>query len=147
MYYDEVTPENYEPTGFKPAENNDLQLPPGCVNVSAGEIGTGHHGVKVRVQAKPKQLQEKEQPSFVSNNYSASASESDTDPWVTVEDVIFETTLATATATASTSEVSKCCREDIYYGPPPPVARYALALTYSEHGGAMVVQVDSVHHQ
>ena len=65
------------------------------------------------------------------------------------EEVIFETTLATATATASTSEVSKskCCREDIYYGPPPPVASHAVALTYSEHGGAMVVQVDSVHHQ
>ena len=82
MYYDEVTPEDYEPSGFKPAENRDVQLPPGCMNVSAGEIGTGHHSVKVRVQAK--QLQEKEQPSIVSNNYSASASESETDPCVTV---------------------------------------------------------------
>ena len=79
LYYDENTPEEYEPSGFKPAENKDVQLSPGCLNVSAGELGTGHHGVKVRVQAK--QRREKEHPSFVSNNYSASASESDTDPW------------------------------------------------------------------
>ena len=64
------------------------------------------------------------------------------------EDVISKTTVSTApAASARTCEISKSCKEDIYYGPPPPVASHAVALSYSEYGGAMVVQVDSVHKQ
>ena len=60
------------------------------------------------------------------------------------EDVVSETTLAISTATIPDNKISKCHGDTIYYGPPPPVARQAVALSYSEHGGAMVVQVDSV---
>ena len=63
------------------------------------------------------------------------------------EDVISKTTVSTAPASARTCEISKSCKEDIYYGSPPPVASHAVALSYSEYGGAMVVQVDCVHKQ
>jgi len=39
-------------------------------------------------------------------------------------------------------EVFKCCIEVVYYGPPPPISLQTVALSYSEHGGAIVVQVD-----
>merc|ERR1719430_207848 len=130
MYYDEVTPENYEPTGFQPAENNDVQLPPGCVNVSAGEIGTGHHGVKVRVQAKAKQLQENEQQSSVSNNYSASASESNTDPWVTA-----------ASTTRPSTRISCTCKNTM----PDPLMMLCSYCSTQQHAACYrVMEEDKV---
>ena len=63
------------------------------------------------------------------------------------EVIISKTTVSTAPTTATTCEISKSCREDIYYGPPPPVASHSVALSYSEYGGAMVVKVDNVHKQ
>ena len=61
------------------------------------------------------------------------------------EDVISKTPVSSVPTTATSCEISKGCSEDIFYGPPPPVASHAVALSYSEYGGAMVVQVESVH--
>ena len=47
-------------------------------------------------------------------------------------------------APATTSEMPKFFSEEIFYGPPPLVASQATSLSYTEYGGAMVVQVDSV---
>ena len=63
------------------------------------------------------------------------------------KDAISKTPVSSAHATVTTCEITRGCREDIFYGPPPPVASHAVALSYSEYGWAMVVQVDSVHKQ
>ena len=60
------------------------------------------------------------------------------------EDAISKTIVSSTPAMDTSCEISKGCREDVFYGPPPPVASHAVALSYSEYGGAMVVQVDSV---
>jgi len=77
MYYDDVTPEDYEPTGFGPADHQDVQLPLGSLHLNSGEVSTGHHTVKLRVQARQVEDMRREQPSLVTNTFSASESDSD----------------------------------------------------------------------
>eukprot|EP00092_Neocalanus_flemingeri_P023346 GFUD01025312.1.p1 GENE.GFUD01025312.1~~GFUD01025312.1.p1 ORF type:complete len:538 (-),score=191.36 GFUD01025312.1:59-1672(-) len=80
-YYEDVTPEDYEPAGFGPADHGEVQLLPGSLHLCAGEVSTGHHTVKLKVHAM--QVEEtRDQPTIVTNTFSASASESDSDPRV-----------------------------------------------------------------
>eukprot|EP00092_Neocalanus_flemingeri_P033138 GFUD01036035.1.p1 GENE.GFUD01036035.1~~GFUD01036035.1.p1 ORF type:complete len:466 (-),score=140.92 GFUD01036035.1:55-1452(-) len=83
-YYEDVTPEDYEPAGFGPADHGEVQLLPGSLHLGAGEVSTGHHTVKLKVHAM--QVEEtRDQPTIVTNTFSASASESDSDPRVVNE--------------------------------------------------------------
>jgi len=73
-YFDDVTPDDYEPRGFVPAEYYDMVLPDGSFPVGLGSVSTNHHGVQLSVRA----VQDgKENTSFVNNNYLYSATESD----------------------------------------------------------------------
>ena len=74
MYFDDVTPDDYEPSGFVPAEYQDLVLPDGSFPVGLGSVSTNHHGFQLSVTA----VQDgKESTSFVNDNYLNSATESD----------------------------------------------------------------------
>jgi len=75
-YYDDVTPEDYEPAGFGPAEHQDVQFPLGSLHLGAGDVTTSHHSVKLRVDAM--QVDHSvEQPIMVTNTYSATESDSE----------------------------------------------------------------------
>ena len=53
LYYDDVTPEDYEPAGFRPASDVSRDNKPSRnINIGVGEVCTGHHTVKLRVQAR-----------------------------------------------------------------------------------------------
>merc|ERR1712071_444266 len=53
LYYEEVTPEDYEPIGFKATEFVVPRLPAGCQKFAAGRVSTAHHSLKVKVLAVP----------------------------------------------------------------------------------------------
>jgi len=73
-YFDDVTPNDYEPRGFVPAEYHDMAFPDGSFPVELGSVATKYHGVQLSVNA----IQDgKESSSFVNNNYLHSATESD----------------------------------------------------------------------
>ena len=82
-YYDEVTPEDYEPHGFCATELTVPKLPQGTVSLNSGEVSTNFHSVKIRVKAVPRQLvisgsqQTGDQPAAVTNSLSVSESETD----------------------------------------------------------------------
>ena len=52
LYYDDVTPEDYEPPGYGPAVNVDAETPLGRFDTVAGEVSTRHHTIHLRVQAR-----------------------------------------------------------------------------------------------
>jgi meiosis-specific protein HOP1 len=49
-YFDEVTPTDYEPTGFVPTKLVMPRLPVGVQSLDSGEVTTSHHTVGLRVQ-------------------------------------------------------------------------------------------------
>lgn len=50
-YYDEVTPKDYEPSGFRPTPLIQPKLPAASVVLQSGEVATNHHNVQLGVQA------------------------------------------------------------------------------------------------
>ena len=73
-YFDDVTPNDYEPRGFVPAEYHEMVFPDGSFPVGLGSVSTNHHGFQLSVTA----VQDgKESTSFVNDNYLNSATESD----------------------------------------------------------------------
>ena len=50
-YYDEVTPEDYEPAGFLPTPLVQPQLPAGSAALQSGQVSTLYHSVHLGVQA------------------------------------------------------------------------------------------------
>ena len=51
-YYDENTPQDYEPKGFQSAEK-ELILPAASTRVKIGKVSTAHHSLSFNVHAKP----------------------------------------------------------------------------------------------
>ena len=51
-YYDENTPQDYEPKGFQSAEK-ELILPAASTRVKIGRVSTAHHSLSFNVHAKP----------------------------------------------------------------------------------------------
>jgi len=69
-YYDEKTPKDYEPFGFKAGQ--EIPLTSGLMDYTAGCVKTGHHELKVRVQARQNTGAAS---TFVSNSYSQAESQ------------------------------------------------------------------------
>ena len=59
-YYDENTPEDYEPRGFQSAEK-ELVLPIGSSRVKMGKVSTAHHSLTFNMHAKPGSSSQEEQ--------------------------------------------------------------------------------------
>ncbi|KAG1672310.1 HORMA domain-containing protein 1 [Nymphon striatum] len=56
LYYDDVTPSDYEPPGFVAAPNNTFLFDDETINIKLGEVGTPHHIVKMRLKTTKQQL-------------------------------------------------------------------------------------------
>ena len=55
-YYDEVTPTDYEPTGYCATDIIDPIFPSGFQRYNSGKVSTAHHGVKLKVVALPRDI-------------------------------------------------------------------------------------------
>ena len=51
-YYDEVTPEDYEPEGFKPDLIGEAPMPAGSYRVSLGRANTGFHAIRLKMDSR-----------------------------------------------------------------------------------------------
>ncbi|XP_078334511.1 uncharacterized protein LOC111129293 isoform X2 [Crassostrea virginica] len=50
LYYDDVTPSEYEPPGFKPSTCTDFQYEEEPVTINVGDVATPFHRIKMRVK-------------------------------------------------------------------------------------------------
>ncbi|XP_071099263.1 HORMA domain-containing protein 1-like [Haliotis cracherodii] len=62
LYYDEVTPADYEPPGFKAAESDGFKFDEEPTNIKVGDVSTPFHTVKMRIKTDGKQFEMKEDP-------------------------------------------------------------------------------------
>ncbi|XP_069476498.1 HORMA domain-containing protein 2 [Ambystoma mexicanum] len=49
FYYNEVTPDDYQPSGFKEGSSSDIMFEGDPVNLKVGSVTTGFHTMKVKV--------------------------------------------------------------------------------------------------
>ncbi|XP_076450095.1 uncharacterized protein LOC143286420 [Babylonia areolata] len=63
LYYDEVTPADYEPPGFKSSNFDSFQFEDEPVNIKLGDVATPFHGVKMRIKTDKKQFDFKDEGS------------------------------------------------------------------------------------
>ncbi|XP_035827027.1 HORMA domain-containing protein 2 isoform X2 [Aplysia californica] len=62
FYYDEVTPADYEPPGFKPSSDDAFVFQDDATNIAIGSVSTAFHTVKLRVKTDAKQFDMHEEP-------------------------------------------------------------------------------------
>jgi len=60
-YYDDVTPEDYEPPGFTAADNENFNFDEEPMNIKVGDVQTPFHTVKLRIKTDGKQFQSAEE--------------------------------------------------------------------------------------
>ncbi|XP_072535641.1 HORMA domain-containing protein 1 isoform X1 [Salminus brasiliensis] len=70
-YYDEVTPQDYQPVGFKEGNNSTLVFEKEPVNLTMGEVVTPFHTLKVDVTTEKERLEqvEEEEPVFARDRW------------------------------------------------------------------------------
>ena len=51
-YYDEVTPKDYEPEGFRPDLTKEVPMPAGSYRVSLGRADTGFHAIRLKMDSR-----------------------------------------------------------------------------------------------
>ncbi|KAK7481867.1 hypothetical protein BaRGS_00026893 [Batillaria attramentaria] len=56
LYYDEVTPVDYEPPGFKPSTHDSFHFEEEPVNIKLGDVSTPFHSVKMRIKTDKQQF-------------------------------------------------------------------------------------------
>ena len=66
-YYDEVTPEDYEPKGFGADHTTEEPMPSGAYRVSLGRVETGFHAIRVKMDSR----QQGSEDSYVNDTYLA----------------------------------------------------------------------------
>ncbi|XP_078523361.1 HORMA domain-containing protein 2 isoform X2 [Lissotriton helveticus] len=49
FYYNDVTPNDYQPSGFKEGNSSDMMFEGDPVHLKVGSVSTGHHTMKVKV--------------------------------------------------------------------------------------------------
>ncbi|KAL4222153.1 HORMA domain-containing protein 1 [Mactra antiquata] len=59
FYYDEVTPVDYEPPGFKASDNDNFVFEEEPVTIKVGDVSTMYHNLSVRVKTDRKQFEMK----------------------------------------------------------------------------------------
>lgn len=56
LYYDEVTPPEYEPPGFKPSATDSFHFDEEPVNIKIGDVSTTFHSIKMRMKTDKQQF-------------------------------------------------------------------------------------------
>ena len=64
-YYDEVTPKDYEPEGFRPDFTKEVPMPAGSYRVSLGRADTGFHAIRLKMDSR----QQGGEASFVNDSF------------------------------------------------------------------------------
>ncbi|XP_041365115.1 HORMA domain-containing protein 1-like isoform X2 [Gigantopelta aegis] len=62
FYYDDCTPADYEPPGFKACESDSFTFEEEPMNIKVGDVTTPFHSVKLRIKTDGKQLEMMEDP-------------------------------------------------------------------------------------
>ena len=58
-YYDEITPDDYQPPGFKDCESGgEFEFETEPVSVKVGHVGTNHHSVRLRIRSQKRKRQD-----------------------------------------------------------------------------------------
>ncbi|XP_064602298.1 uncharacterized protein LOC135468143 [Liolophura sinensis] len=57
LYFDEVTPEDYEPPGFRPSDSDTFVFEEQPMNIKVGDVATPFHCVKMRIKTDSKQFE------------------------------------------------------------------------------------------
>ncbi|XP_064634240.1 HORMA domain-containing protein 1-like [Lineus longissimus] len=60
LYYDDITPEDYEPPGFQSADSDYFTFEDEPMNIRVGDVSTPFHTVKLRIKTDSKQFELKE---------------------------------------------------------------------------------------
>ncbi|OWF50585.1 HORMA domain-containing protein 1-like [Mizuhopecten yessoensis] len=80
LYYDDYTPADYEPPGFKPAQTDTFVFDEEPMNIKVGDVSTQFHTIKMRIKTDSKQFELKDDPAEVGDkeNVEGQAQEEDT---------------------------------------------------------------------
>ncbi|XP_078663704.1 uncharacterized protein LOC144906888 isoform X1 [Branchiostoma floridae x Branchiostoma belcheri] len=62
LYYDDVTPSDYQPPGFKPADSEGFMFNCEPMNIKVGDVSTQWHTVKLRIKTDSSQFEVREEP-------------------------------------------------------------------------------------
>lgn len=57
LYYDDVTPHDYEPPGFQPTTSDDFAFKEDAMNIRVGDVSTPFHSVKLRIKTQCQQFE------------------------------------------------------------------------------------------
>lgn len=60
LYYDDCTPTDYEPPGFKPAQSDSFVFEEEPMNIKVGDVATQFHTIKMRIKTDSKQFELKD---------------------------------------------------------------------------------------
>ncbi|XP_034038684.1 zebrafish testis-expressed 38 isoform X2 [Thalassophryne amazonica] len=71
-YYDDITPANYEPPGFKAGECDRLWFEGTAVNFKMGEVKTAFHTLRMRVSAEQGRMEKLQEESHLKENVQSS---------------------------------------------------------------------------
>ena len=111
-YYDEVTPEDYEPEGFNPTNMVEKEMSPGSsYHVNLGEVNSKYHILKLKVDSKMTETEDKSEEAVVNNNYLGSDASQQSQTQASVFCVCGTTTLDTLMLTCAkclTSQHGAC---------------------------------------
>ena len=58
LYYDDITPQDYEPPGFMPSDKDSFTFRGKPISISAGEVNTPFHSLKVKIRTNQKQFED-----------------------------------------------------------------------------------------
>ncbi|CAG2166070.1 unnamed protein product [Oppiella nova] len=58
LYYDDITPEDYEPPGFEAADKDSFTFRGKPISISAGQVVTPFHSLKVKIRTNQEQFQD-----------------------------------------------------------------------------------------
>lgn len=69
LYYDEVTPEDYNPPGFKDYNCDSFFFKDEPINIKVGDVATQFHSLKLRIKTQNHDLQEQRENEEVEENH------------------------------------------------------------------------------
>ncbi|XP_041098979.1 HORMA domain-containing protein 1 isoform X2 [Polyodon spathula] len=124
FYYDEVTPADYQPPGFKEGDSDSMMFEGEPVHLTVGEVATPFHSLKVKVTTESDRMEQVDQGLICTGKTKQSLQLDDTEEGGTQDgsmNIIQESTLEEARAVDGNvnsmekedSEIVLTCQEDM----------------------------------